>query len=43
MTTKAIELTQQLLRFNTINPPGNEAPCAQFLGAMLVTAGFRVS
>ena len=43
MTTKAIELTQQLLRFNTINPPGNEAPCAQFLGAMLETAGFRVS
>jgi succinyl-diaminopimelate desuccinylase len=39
----AVKLTQQLLRFNTINPPGNEEPCAQFLGRLLEDAGFSVA
>lgn len=39
----ALRLTQDLLRFNTINPPGEEAPCAQHLGALLEAAGFRVT
>jgi succinyl-diaminopimelate desuccinylase len=36
-----IELTQELIRFETINPPGNETPCARHLGAILETAGFQ--
>ena len=28
---EAVELTRQLLAFNTINPPGNERACAQQL------------
>ena len=36
-----VELTQQLIRFNTINPPGNEAPCARHLGGILEAAGFE--
>lgn len=38
-----VELTQALIRFNTINPPGNERDCAHYLGALLEEAGFRVS
>lgn len=39
----AVQLTKDLLRFNTINPPGQEEACAQFLGKLLEAAGFRVS
>ena len=35
-------LTRDLLRFNTINPPGMERACAKHLGAMLEAAGFQV-
>lgn len=38
----AVELTRELLRFNTINPPGAERACAQHLGDLLTRAGFRV-
>jgi succinyl-diaminopimelate desuccinylase len=38
----AVALTQELVRFNTINPPGAEQACAQHLGALLETAGFVV-
>lgn len=38
----ALRLTQELLRFNTINPPGAEEPCARHIGALLEAAGFRV-
>ncbi|WP_291299495.1 M20/M25/M40 family metallo-hydrolase, partial [Elioraea sp.] len=38
-----IRLTQDLLRFNTINPPGAEEPCARHIGEMLEKAGFRVT
>lgn len=34
-------LTQEILRLNTINPPGNEEDCARLLGARLERAGFR--
>lgn len=45
MTTvpSAVELTQALIRFNTVNPPGNERPCAEYLGRLLQDAGFTVS
>ncbi len=42
MPTNVLQLTRDLLRFNTVNPPGKEAECAQYLGAMLEGAGFQV-
>ena len=38
----SIELTQELVRFNTINPPGAERPCAERLAGLLEGAGFAV-
>lgn len=38
----AVTLTRELLRFNTINPPGEEEACARHLGRILEGAGFRV-
>ena len=38
-----VELTQQLIRFPTINPPGDAyQPCAQFIGRRLAARGFAV-
>lgn len=39
----AISLTRELLAFNTINPPGQERACAEFLGKRLEAGGFTVS
>jgi len=39
----ALELTRDLLSFNTINPPGQERECAQYLGKMLEDGGFKVA
>ncbi len=39
----AIELTRKLIRFDTVNPPGNERACAEHLGRLLEQAGFSVS
>lgn len=36
-----IALTRALLRFDTINPPGAEEPCARHAGALLEAAGFH--
>ncbi len=38
----AVQLTRELLKFNTINPPGAEQACAQHLGELLKRAGFTV-
>lgn len=38
-----VELTRALVRFDTVNPPGNEQACAAFLGATLEEAGFRTA
>lgn len=35
-----ISLTKKLISFNTINPPGNEAPLAEFVGELLAENGF---
>ena len=35
-------LTRELLRYNTINPPGMERACARHLGGLLEAAGFAV-
>ncbi|HEU5176807.1 MAG TPA: M20 family metallopeptidase [Burkholderiales bacterium] len=37
----AISLTRDLLRFDTINPPGRERDCARMAGALLEEWGFR--
>ena len=37
-----LKLTQKLLRFNTINPPGQERECAYFLAALLEKEGFLI-
>ncbi len=38
----AIELTRDLIRFDTVNPPGNESIAAAFLKKILIDHGFRV-
>lgn len=38
-----VELTRTLVAFNTINPPGNERPCAEYLGRLLEAGGFTVT
>ncbi len=38
----SVELTQDLVRFNTINPPGAERACAERLALLLKGAGFAV-
>jgi succinyl-diaminopimelate desuccinylase len=38
-----LRLTQELLTFNTINPPGAEEPCARHIGALLEAVGYRVT
>ncbi len=40
--TNALELTKQIVRMNTINPPGQEEQCARHIGTLLEAAGFRV-
>jgi len=38
----AFDLTRELLRFNTVNPPGEEEACVRHLGRMLEAAGFMI-
>ncbi len=38
----SLELTKKLLAFNTINTPGNEFECAEYIGGLLETIGFQV-
>ena len=33
------EILQQLIRFNTTNPPGNEAECIRYIHTLLTEAG----
>jgi acetylornithine deacetylase/succinyl-diaminopimelate desuccinylase-like protein len=37
-----VELLQQLIRFDTTNPPGNEAGCIEYLRGLLEDAGCEV-
>jgi succinyl-diaminopimelate desuccinylase len=41
LSTDAVALTRELIRFRTINPPGEEEACARHLGQLLEAAGFR--
>ena len=38
--TSAVDLLGDLIRFNTVNPPGNERPAQEFLAERLTAAGF---
>jgi succinyl-diaminopimelate desuccinylase len=38
----AVTLTRKLLAFDTINPPGTEQACAEYVGSLLQQAGFDV-
>ncbi|MEW6269780.1 MAG: M20 family metallopeptidase [Thermodesulfobacteriota bacterium] len=38
-----VTLTRDLVRFDTVNPPGNEQACAAFVGRALEDAGFRTA
>ncbi|HZU01146.1 MAG TPA: M20/M25/M40 family metallo-hydrolase [Ktedonobacteraceae bacterium] len=37
------ELLQRLVRFNTTNPPGNEAACISYINQLLTNAGFSTT
>ncbi|HET6209974.1 MAG TPA: M20/M25/M40 family metallo-hydrolase [Jatrophihabitans sp.] len=39
LATDVVELTRQLVRFDTTNPPGNEAACVRYLADLLTEAG----
>jgi acetylornithine deacetylase/succinyl-diaminopimelate desuccinylase-like protein len=38
-----VELLQRLIRFDTVNPPGNERPAQEHLAGLLRDAGFEVT
>lgn len=40
--TDVIGLTQRLIAFDTVNPPGNESELARFIGTLLAENGFNV-
>src|SRR5215211_5503718 len=39
--SEAVELLGELIRINTVNPPGNEEPAQDFLAGILTEAGFE--
>jgi len=39
----SLSLTRKLLAFDTVNPPGQERACAQFLGKILEDGGFETN
>jgi len=41
MSLNAVDLAAELIRFDTINPPGREAACAEYLARLLTEAGFE--
>src|SRR3954447_26425614 len=43
MTIDAVELSRELIAFNTINPPGNELDCIRHLEKILAGAGLETS
>jgi acetylornithine deacetylase/succinyl-diaminopimelate desuccinylase-like protein len=40
---RPVELLQRLIRFNTTNPPGNEAECIHYIDTLLTEAGFQTT
>src|SRR5713226_8506540 len=41
--TRPAELLQQLIRFDTTNPPGNEAECISYIQYLLTEAGLQTT
>lgn len=42
-TASPVKLLQDLIRFDTTNPPGNEARCIAYVDHLLTEAGFRTA
>jgi len=40
---RPVELVQNLIRFDTTNPPGNEAACMDYINGLLTQAGFETT
>jgi acetylornithine deacetylase/succinyl-diaminopimelate desuccinylase-like protein len=40
---RPVELLQNLIRFDTTNPPGNEAECVSYINSLLTAAGFETT
>lgn len=40
---RPVELLQNLIRFDTTNPPGNEAGCVAYINSLLTEAGFETT
>ncbi len=40
---RPLELLQNLIRFDTTNPPGNEAECVAYVNKLLTSAGFETT
>jgi acetylornithine deacetylase/succinyl-diaminopimelate desuccinylase-like protein len=38
---RPVELLQNLIRFNTTNPPGNEGECVAYINGLLTASGFE--
>jgi acetylornithine deacetylase/succinyl-diaminopimelate desuccinylase-like protein len=43
LTDEAVEILRQLVRINTVNPPGNERPAQEYLAGLLERAGLEVT
>lgn len=37
-----VEISRRLIRFDTINPPGRERPCLDWVASLLAPAGFEI-
>jgi len=40
---RPLELLQRLIRFDTTNPPGNEAECVSYIQGLLAEAGLETT
>jgi len=40
---RPVEILQSLIRFDTTNPPGNEAECVAYVNSLLTEAGFETT
>ena len=38
--SESVELLQRLIRYDTVNPPGNERAAQEYLASVLADAGF---
>ena len=43
LEAEAVDLLSRLLRFDTVNPPGDELPAQELLAELLGAAGFEVT